>query len=562
MRGWWRHRYLRRGIVAVVVMAGLVFLLAAANSRSTSAKDDGLRKTEDKLRDYFLRARARMNAGDYQEAARYLSVCARIKPDSPRVNYNLAKVYFAMGKKLIAGEYIKKALKKSPKNPEIKKLAQLIRKSKQVKLKTAPPLPEKSLLIYDDHLFFGVTENLQNRRCQARDDYQRKRYGLASRRYDINNYQLFTSEIFFNRAWVAGNVRYPGDLRSYQATGALVFYVRGEQPGINFDIGFQEEENDEQRAFRYDLSDSGPPFATVPLRHYVYTGRRWQRVIIPLSEFGDDGYYMRAFDDQGMELPYEAQHALGFYWKRIGALVQRRERCRGSSFTYWLDEVAVVPSYDQSIYGAAMLAAVELRRQEVPQDFVIFDDNPINEFWVKGDDSAQVVIDETVRKVGKKSLQMIMFEQRGGGDSIDAIDSPRDLTLTPADERAKQVQAGISFPDADFTNHQSYGGIEFYVRGVNGEEHFILSITARNVQHVGKEVRAISPDIRTYASLTTEWKKVHVPFADFNLKRDFDWSRVIRLAFEADPDPGLEWSWYIDDLRIVPKKTFEGDFIK
>ena len=59
--------------------------------------------------------------------------------------------------------------------------------------------------------------------------------------------------------------------------------------------------------------------------------------------------------------------------------------------------------------------------------------------------------------------------------------------------------------------------------------------------------------MRAFVEVAPKWMKVRFPFNECNLNREFDWTRVIRIYFETTPDPGVEWSWRIDDFKIVPE---------
>lgn len=545
------------------------------------------RSNEEKLKDYYLRARSQINRGDYEAAIRYLASCARIDPDSALVNREMARAYLAMGKRLTAQQYIEKARKQAPKDKEIKQLAARIKEEKDAKPKTAPKLPKKSLLIYDDHFFFGVKEELGSHRSESRNDYHQRRYGISSRRYQVDTERSFMDHIFFARSWVRDNIKHPGDLRSYLKKGALTFYLRTERQGLNLEVGFQEEENVAKKKRHYFSSESGPPVISQPLRSYIYADDMWQKVIIPLAEFKPEGYYLTRNDDAGDELPYPIRRPIAFYWKDTAAFIHGYE-ASGDEFTYWLDEIAVVPSYNQAEYQAAIITAAQRRKQEILSEVILFADSPPSPFWVHGDAYSQVVIDETVRKNGKTSAHFIMSpsgknkgarraaekstsaameasiaEQEANieiGDSSPEIEPLASASAVDAEDLEAACLAGISLPETDLSNFYPDGALEFYVRGENGGEHFKITLYSR--YRMAEEALIMLPGITAYTTLNQHWQKMSIPFTEFMLRRDFDWSRIIRIEFGSSPEPGTQISFYIDDLKFVRRPTIKGNVQK
>jgi hypothetical protein len=550
------------------------------------------RSNKAKLKDYYLRARKELNKGDYEAALRYLSSCARIEPNSSLVCREMARAYLAMGKRLTAKQYIEKALVRAPKDKEIRLLAKLINDKNSIDASPSPKRPAKSLLIYDDYFFFGVKEELDNRRTKSRNDYRERRFGLSSRRYQLDTRTPALNRIHFSGAWVGSRLNRPGDLRSYLKNGALVFYFRSSSPGLNLQVGFQEQEDRVKKARHYQGSITGPTMLTVPLRDYLYSGEEWQKVIIPLAELKDEGYFLRNDDLTGDSLPYAVRHSLAYYWRSTDSFVHG-SRTSSKNLTYWLDEVAVLPRYDHAEYAALAASAKKKRAAEVVAEITLFDDRPVSPFWVHGDGYSQVVLDETIRKQGKYSAHFIMSGsgERSGPrsvaqDSVEAaaadaleaqaesIEGPTssggDAPEQPASGRAppdlddKDLEgtsiAGISLPETDLSNFYPDGALEFYVRGETGEEHFKITLYSR--YRMTEESFVVLEGVTAYTVIDQHWRKLSIPLVDFKLYTAFDWSRIIRFEIGSSPEPGNQVSFYIDDLKFVRRPTIKGNVSK
>ena len=268
------------------------------------------------------------------------------------------------------------------------------------------------------------------------------------------------------------------------------------------------------------------------------------------------------------------------YWGKVASFIHGHERSN-SDYSYWLDEVAIVPKYDKKEYEVQLLLAEEKRKDEIPQDVVLFDDRPLSSFWTTGDAYSRVVVDETVRRKGKKSLRIYMSVsggERGTGDTsyIDkAISDALEVAMReckpgqcckpgkiniPWDKVDSKVKAGISLPEIDLSKFWSHGAMEFYVRGGIGDEHFRVVIFSRH--GVAEERRAILPSTRQYTILNDKWQKLSIPLIDFRQFAEFDPERVMRIELTTTPDPQLEFSFYLDDVRFVPRPTIEGNVEK
>ena len=131
----------------------------------------------------------------------------------------------------------------------------------------------------------------------------------------------------------------------------------------------------------------------------------------------------------------------------------------------------------------------------------------------------------------------------------------------------------------DLRPFQDSGGIEFMIRGAAGGEVFNIGLIDDDSDGADRKVQAMVRS-RDYITVTGDWQRVRIPFADFpdvgkwwnseahyEVNADVDWSRISELRFSTDKGANRSASGagknpvrlYFADIRFVKNcETFSN----
>ncbi len=431
------------------------------------------------------------------------------------------------------------------------------------------PRPKGSVIIFDDGFSPGVREYFSIKNARSEVDSNQPMFGKASWLQIVDPKQSYLNEIYIRPALAFCGVEPSEDLRRFRQKGALVFWVRSSAEGLSSDIGFKMLETK-------NLGRERMPENLLPLHHYVYMTRQWSKVIIPLADFSDSGFVMTdelipddcsdalvstVLSDLQEEIEEESDETSRkifgelsgrqrrserfFHWGRVGYLVQRGRRTKAPERRISFDRVMLVREYDREEYLRLRAAAKKHSSSRWSADaqttsLYLFRDDFVAGNWAYFPPSSRLIVDETVRYNGKKSIQFAMQARRWAG-------------------------GGMETGDVDLTSIRELGSLAFWVKGKNGGEVFTPYLRSRRGQ--GGRVTTHTAQVRHYRELTTEWQEIFIPLADFpddgffwddtvtnKVGAPFDWTRVIELYFEAAPIIEVGHPWYMDDMRCVAGK--------
>jgi hypothetical protein len=354
-----------------------------------------------------------------------------------------------------------------------------------------------------------------------------------------------------------------GGLLSFVDKGAVILQVQSDMAEDSLELGFREAA---------PLSGRSPAQLSVVLDPYLAPGKGFQSVVIPLSEFPKLGYVEiprlhpggdpqacncgggdmdpRTASQMPCWIPpggrmYETgvrdrKEAL-FHWDRVEEIFVRGLPGPGDQRVFRLDAWALVPSYDGAAWKEAMKTVRTRRGADLAvRGLRLFGDRPLGESYAFPKPGNTLIIDETTAREGKASARLDLDPKRWGG-------------------------AGFIIPEKDLRPLRAKGFLRFFVKGRNGGESFVPYLHSR----LGATDRVLikGPDSRSIVDVTTEWKDVAVPLADFpdggdiwdeNYTRTrpevFRWDRVIEASFEAPPVDEAERVVYLDEIRFTLDK--------
>ncbi len=545
----------------LTVLLVLCVLVPGSISYSAEREIPGLVLPETgPLAETLIAAQDKIAAGKYDEAVSLCREALEAKGESGPACYLMGEALRLSGRSEGARDYYLRAVKQDPDDRSMR-----ARVMKRLECREAGPVPEDALVIFDDNFAPGCREYFSVKNARSDLEYAEPMYGVACWAQFRDPKQAYSSELDLRGAFASCGLEPPGDLRRLRQRGALVFWIKGSGEGLSCDIGFRMRET--KSLARERMTEN-----LLPLHHYVYVTREWQQVIIPLSDFPDNGYvWIDTLVPVGYRVPPRfivpgsvgAQHYLDwnelvteeretrskavgrprrserfFHWGRVGYLVQRGARTELAERCTWLDQVMVVPEYSEEKCRALKARAKERRAELWDADGLrLFGDDLLLGSWAYFSPYSSLVVDETTRREGKRSLFFAMDPRQWAG-------------------------GGIEMGDVDLSPIREKGYLVFWVKGSNGGELFTPYLHAR--RGAGGRVTTLGPQVRHYRELTVDWQKVWIPLADFRdngyfwddavtylTPARFNWQRVIELTFEAPPVREVEHSWYMDDIRFV-----------
>ncbi len=494
--------------------------------------DAAVRLDQQNTKAMLLLGDAYLMANKFQDAIKWYKYVRTVDPGEINGFYKEANVWVILGKKDRAIGLLQQALRLDPKAAWLKKILVNLRGSDE-----PPEFPPGSIYIFEDAYAFGVVQNKDNKKSKILIDKKVKKFGSASMCYRLNTRKENNINLNFLGAWKSSNVHFPGDLTRFRKKGALVFWIKGIFEGEFFDVGFKAIPKE-------GVSEKDTPKTSMSVGNFAFITTEWQKVIVPFSELPSSGFVWRpVLTDKGDLTDQERRVDMVLNWSKVDSFYIRADKLFRKERKFWIDHMVLVPEYDRQEFEFLRNAARKKERvYRGTDDFVIFHDEPLTTWWAYPRPYAYVVRDETVFKEGKFSSQFVM--------------DPKDWT-----------GGGMTLPEIDLSPIREKGALEYWVRGENGDEQFGNGLCCLT-KEVTYNIVSACPNIRMYLDISTKWRHVSIPLADFPSDGEYwdnaytyktpapmDWTRVMEISWDTSPVAEKEHTWYLDDIRIVPKST-------
>ncbi len=488
--------------------------------------------------DYYNAGQQHYQAGDYTKAAQYFAAAIKVDSGMVQAYYMLGNAHVKLGDKQSAATALAGYLRFKPGDAKVRSyLAELTGGAKP-----PPKPPAGSIVIFDDHFSMGVKIKTGEKvRAIVKEVRTDPAFGSHCLYFKADPKKKSTTlTIDWKGAWAAKGLSHSGDLSGFYEGGAIVFWVRGKQGNESFDLRLHNPPQPEY---------GGGSFSnTIPLAPYVASTTEWQKVIVPLREFRENGFFWgslhggedtnhyRIFDwDQVMSLGFSATTK---YITDKDADDDQRKVTVAPEFVVFLDQIMVVPSYSQQEYKALRARCQQVAYQKIGDgegNIVLFDDDLRVRWWGAWPAPySYATIDETTAKIGKRSFRLSLDPTRWSG-------------------------SGCGMGYFDFTPFYKTGSLQFWIKGENGEENFKLGFDSINPKghRVGTGV-----DIRGYLTVSTNWQQVKIPLVDFPLStagwpdykmRKFNWAGVSMFDLSIAPTNEPEVVFWLDDVKVMTK---------
>ncbi len=480
--------------------------------------------------EYYNAGYQMYQSGKYAEAAQYLKASVQLDPNNANAYYLLGNTYYKLGDKAAAITAFQSYLKLNPGNAQVKAFLTKLQaagggaagRSATGHRAARKPLsrPAGSIVVFSDNFPFGVKESLggDTKSGVVGSD---PAYGRACLMYSGG---LKTKNIGVTIDWRAawktsGSSRTGGDLSEFHENGALVFWPKGKKGNESFAISLNGPAQSGYGGQRYAT--------TVRLATYLATSTDWQKVVIPLADFPQKGYFWDAKASVNRYQP--------FRWDQVEQIRFWQSKKEGEEWNVYLDELALVPTHDKAAAARAKADAINIRLKRVGDgqgNIILFDDAPQSDYSASPPPYSYLVLDETTAKVGKKSFRF----------NVDC---------------SGYNYAHFGLDNLDLSSFYKRGKLTFWIKGKSGGEFFGLGFTAFTAE--GYRV-SVEVDIRAYATISAKWQKVEIPLIDFPASGSvrqmgnmpFAWKGVHMCWIEV-PNPCQEklMSWWLDDVKVM-----------
>ncbi len=482
--------------------------------------------------EYHAAGEKLFKAGDYAKAVQYLNAAVKLDPAHKNAYYLLGNAYYKQGNTAAAITAFKSYLRLDPGNSQVQAfLSRLQGAAPGGKTRPAPKRPSGSVVIFDDRYPLGVKETPKQGTTKVELWQKDAAFGRACLRYrgNVKQKNAIGSTIDWLRAWGASGVAKPGDLAPLREKGALVFWLRGKNGGEYFTMDLRSTPEKD-----IVLKDGKPARFTTGLSigKYIAVSTGWQKVIIPLNDFPKKG---KLWGSRGGGTHHV--HVEDMDWTRIDQLHWGIGETYADEYEIYLDEIVIVPEYDAAELERLKQTAASTRRETALDgegNLVIFDDRPRGGYGAL--DHSHLVLDETTAKVGKKSFQYVM-------------------------DPTRMNWAGIGLGFLDFTPFYERGYLEFWVKGKNGDEKFVVQFVCEDPEgrHTWTTLKS-----DPYVTVSGKWRKVKIPLKDFPAKGrhntgsgvqtlPISWGAVRQFAIRTYRCQEQEVVFWLDDIKIVTR---------
>lgn len=339
------------------------------------------------------------------------------------------------------------------------------------------------------------------------------------------------------------------DLCKIRNTAVVSFYIKGLQGGEQINVSLMD--NGIQGNNKCEVKVQS-------INHFEITGK-WQQVIIPLSAFPDEG-------ERWFEKLKGGEYAR-IDWSRIStvkfstAKEQNFGRSAERLATVFIDEIEFVS-------GIKDVPVPKMLSWKLLQDTTV---GPL----VPEPDADNLLFSFFGNKMGEKTSVY-----NYGGTTDFSVKDSKDSSRLPvfAGYFDDAEWSGITIHKAqnnpiDLTAFKETGGLEFNVKGVYGDELFVIGLLDDESDGIDMKVQTRLHS-RTYIKVTKEWQTVQIPFSDFSDAGKWwstdghfealgfmNWSKITEVRFSTEKLANKVMSkngkqpvrLYFSDIKFVKK---------
>lgn len=337
--------------------------------------------------------------------------------------------------------------------------------------------------------------------------------GITSREAKVGMFSLEAR--YAPNVWTGAELgRAPFSLVSMRKTGTLTFWVKGKtgkEGGLT--------------VYVMDSDKDGNPYRTdVALSKYVKMSKEWQRVDIPLADFGDKGRY---WDE-----PSQSFKNGMIDWSNIMEVsIDMSPTKSDGPIILWYDDIKFIDTY----------RSTKLQKKPVTEPIVLFKDD-----LCEGCSTAHY-------PAGSSEGEVVKYKAHTGTNAIKAVFDIR-----------KYSGIEILGPESyDISQIRDTGAIEFWLKGrVNTPEFYVGLVNSRET---GKPIVSDQAISKRITINNTEWQKVVIPLSEFpmqgsywddekgtSIPGEFNWKDFFEIQIYSGPSWGGDTEFYIDDISILP----------
>lgn len=328
------------------------------------------------------------------------------------------------------------------------------------------------------------------------------------------------------------------DMTPYYATGALQFWIKGNEGGEIAWIALVDDEK----------SDGKKTVVRVPCSNYGGISKEWKQISIPLADFGKRGVYWD--EKKRVEIPYK------FDWDQVAEFRMEIKKGDNKKFRAWVDDIFICKDVFQP-------------RQEKQE-----------EYW---DDQIETIASPSPRDPAIKPVKNIFrndFPAGGfvyvyGGKTAYKIQkgTTKDYTGILALYEDNDDYSGVTVALGKGNNinleplrKAKAAGLGFWAKGGPGTNTVYLGLLDLEPEEKKVQTKVMLGD---FGKLDTTWKYFMVPLRRFQDKgkywdankkaeivADIDWKAVNELRFsmnkgENKVEDGKPVRMYVEDISFI-----------